>query len=184
MKSKFIKFLCLVMTMVTLFCVFSICASALTVKSNTYNNTTTVFYVKTQKSIWIKSIKLSMSKGELRSSSTTDSLMSTIVAKESKYGIYKIDVDRWDSKKSKWVNDQDMTVKNSSSKTIYFGKSNTVYRVKITCLGATDTVKIYGLRSKFNKSNTYVTDYCWYKLPKCSTGKTTRCSVYSNNPVK
>jgi hypothetical protein len=159
--------------------------SSITFTGSKYGGNSKYFYVKTNDTSSSKSVKLTLTKGTMTTSDTTDSLMKNLVKSKDLYAAYEIKIAYWDSKSKTWKQETSYDVYNSSSKTVTLKKSNTYYRIQVYQWKASTTLTSYKNKGVWNyNSNVYVDSPYWSKLPKIKVSSATRCTIYDSNPVK
>lgn len=172
--------MCIISTLAPI--AYAASGSPITYTGSKYGGNSKYFYVKTKDTDSTKSVKLTLTKGKMKTSDTVDSMMSGLVKEKSLYAAYEIKIYYWNGKS--WQKETSYDVYNSSYKTVTLKKSNTYYKIQIYQWKAATTLNSYHNKGVWNyNANVYVDNPYWSTLPKIKVDNAKKCTIYSSNPI-
>ncbi len=188
MKKQVIKALSLFLVCVCFICLYApsvLAASTTSSKSYTGSSgggKSHYIYVKTNDTDKSKSVKLTFTKGELKTSDTNDKTWKGLVKSKKLYASYEIKISYRSG--STWKQETSYDVYNKDTKTVTLKKSNTYYRIQVYQWRASTTLTSYYNNSiwRYSSNSTYVDNPYWSTLPKFKVGSATRTTIYTGNP--
>ena len=188
MKKISIRLLSLLLVFV---CFIGICSTAVNAASTTssksftgseYGGTSKYIYVKTKDTVFKKSIKLTLSKGVLRTASDNYSLLNQYADDFKVPAAYEIKIYFWNG--SNWMQESSYDVYNKTTNTVPLIRANTYYKIQVYQWRASTTLTSYINKGVVTPSrNAIIGDANWSSLPKFKAGSATRAKIYTSNPI-
>ena len=185
MKKNFIRIMSMLLMCLCLFSFFTpvtYAASSISFTGHKTGGKSQYFYVKTDDTSKSKSVKLTLTKGTLRTCPEKDAMAPSFSKTKSLYAAYEIKIFYYNEKTKTWIKEDSYDVYNKSSKTVTFQKSNTYYKVQIYQWQASTTLTSYKNKGVWSYStvSTQVSNPYWSTLPKIKVSNASKCAIYNN----